>query len=452
MSIQKDILKIYGSIFEQKNLLEVFVKPSESVYPNITFSDRSENDEINKALLDDIQTAASAAGVKVNVGYAKTGHGKMTKSGNVSRHYKNSAVDINIVGGKVVNPENKEIVNRFVDKLIAMGYTKNSEGPSHPKAVLTYGFPAHDDHVHVSNMTDDSSDEPPSNSGGAQSGNKETKNDSEDLTSVFGKMVKGVTGSPTKTFTDTTSDDFGTVLAQITNPKNTMAYDFIKGLGGAIGLKEEKIYGEFGNDTFDRGGIIKIPKEKNVKIKSAVDGVINNSRGYEQCTDRIVIEHDIDGRKYYLMYCGIKNPVVRDGQYVKKGSILGTTDNDVDVSLYDMKWDREYISTHQYKEKDSFSPIGGFEISKKKTKQAEPEKKKKGFKAQGDLANLMLAPFNLFKNKRNEEGEITQKRWARVGEKEQPEPWIAQMSPTYNKEKQGKKLKENIERIKKLLK
>ena len=63
----------------------------------------------------------------------------------------------------------------------------------------------------------------------------------------------------------------------------------------------------------------------------------------------------------------------------------------------------------------------------------------------------MLAPFKLFKNKRNEKGEIVQKRWARVGEKEQPEPWIKKLSPTYNPEKQDKKLKENINRIKGLL-
>ena len=39
-----------------------------------------------------------------------------------------------------------------------MGYNKNAEGTSHPKAVLTFGFPGHDDHVHVSNLSDQSSE------------------------------------------------------------------------------------------------------------------------------------------------------------------------------------------------------------------------------------------------------------------------------------------------------
>jgi hypothetical protein len=48
-----------------------------------------------------------------------------------------------------------------------MGYTKNAEGSSNPKSVLTFGFPNHDDHVHVSNMTKSTSQQP--TSGGATS-------------------------------------------------------------------------------------------------------------------------------------------------------------------------------------------------------------------------------------------------------------------------------------------
>jgi hypothetical protein len=39
-----------------------------------------------------------------------------------------------------------------------MGYTKNAEGPSNPKSVLTFGFEGHDNHVHISNITSSPSD------------------------------------------------------------------------------------------------------------------------------------------------------------------------------------------------------------------------------------------------------------------------------------------------------
>ena len=73
MNSQEEILKIYNSILENKNLFEVMVKPSESSssYSNLTFADRTKGDDINKALLDDIQTAADKAGVKVTIDFAK---------------------------------------------------------------------------------------------------------------------------------------------------------------------------------------------------------------------------------------------------------------------------------------------------------------------------------------------------------------------------------------------
>ena len=115
MNNQEEILKIYNSILENKNLFEVMVKPSESSssYSNLTFADRTKGDDINKALLDDIQTAADKAGVKVTIDFAKTGHGKNAKSGNVSRHWRNAAVDIDFINGKAISPANKEVVNKF---------------------------------------------------------------------------------------------------------------------------------------------------------------------------------------------------------------------------------------------------------------------------------------------------------------------------------------------------
>lgn len=141
----------------QKIISELLITPSEIDYPTIKFASRTKNDKINKALLDDLHTAAKAAGVTITVDFAKTDHDKFTTSGNISRHWRNNAVDIDYIDGHVVSPVNSDIVNKFVDALVSMGYKKNAEGGQNPKSVLTFGFPGHSNHVHVSNTTDNTS-------------------------------------------------------------------------------------------------------------------------------------------------------------------------------------------------------------------------------------------------------------------------------------------------------
>ena len=140
----------------------VTVSNVETSYPNIIFQKRTKQDQLNKALLDDIQKAAAENNQKVTVDFAKSGHGRLAKSGNVSRHWKGSAVDIDFIyeGGEryVVSPKNRSILEKFTATLKRMGYNKNAEGKSNPKAFLTFGFEGHSDHVHVSNLSDQSSE------------------------------------------------------------------------------------------------------------------------------------------------------------------------------------------------------------------------------------------------------------------------------------------------------
>lgn len=146
----------------KKIITETLVKVSdvEANYPNLKFADRTKNDEISKFLLDDINSAAGSIGAVVTVDWAKTGHRKHTKKGRISRHWRKLAVDIDfiIIGGKsyVVSLENKNVVEKFTDALVNLGYAKNDE-LNNSKALLTFGAEDHDDHVHVSNTTGESS-------------------------------------------------------------------------------------------------------------------------------------------------------------------------------------------------------------------------------------------------------------------------------------------------------
>lgn len=295
----KDILSTYDTILENKKISE-----ATDVYDDVDFKDGvvsgsyPSRDNINTTLLQDIQNAAKKAGVKVDITTAISGHGNKTKSGNTSRHPSGNAVDISQINGKKVSLSNRADVDKFVNVLISMGYTKNAEGPSNPKSVLTFGFEGHDNHVHVSNTTNSTSQ--PSNTG----------------------------NTSTDTTTNTTS--------------------FARQIGGAllkgVGITEEKIYSSFGKDYSVRYGEIIIPKEKNEKIKSPVSGVIKPYNYNSNCDNQLVIKFVMDNNDYYLEYCGLKKISVRNGDKVKKGDLVGLSDSDITVKLYNSIGNKKNIN------------------------------------------------------------------------------------------------------------
>jgi hypothetical protein len=303
----KDIMSIYESILENRNVLEAV-----DVYDNVDFENigygNPASDNINTALLRDVQSAAKSVGLKVDITTAVSGHGKKTKSGSTSRHPSGNAVDIAIINGKSVSPSNRDDADKLVSALVSMGYTKNAEGPSNPKSVLTFGFKGHDNHVHVSNITSSTSEAP-------------------------------------KTSSDNTSA--GTASSSTEKP-GSFAREIGKSILNAIGINEEKVYSSFGNNTKSRYGSIVIPKENNSKIKSPVEGVITSYYN-PNCDNQIVIEFDNDGEVGYLEYCGISTPLVKKGKSVSKGTTIGKTDSDVKVTLYNLNKNRENINTDKEK-------------------------------------------------------------------------------------------------------
>lgn len=135
-------------------------------YSNITFADRTKNDRLPKNLLDDIQAAAKHANITVQVDWAKTDHRKYSSSGNISRHWYGYAVDLSHVNGKGWSSKNSakksgiyDGIESFVKYLKSIGYKVNSER-GNDKAVLYFGFPSHDNHLHVSNKSSKPSDGP----------------------------------------------------------------------------------------------------------------------------------------------------------------------------------------------------------------------------------------------------------------------------------------------------
>jgi len=165
------------------------------------------------------------------------------------------------------------------------------------------------------------------------------------------------------------------------------------GLGKLIGLNES-----FGSNVSGRYGTISIPGSSNSVIKSPVDGVINNMKKISGCKNQITIESVEMG--YFLQYCGVTKPRVRDGESVSEGQVIGSMDKN-------------------------------------------------------DIAEVLLL-------NRKKTGEMTQKRWAETGEKKQTDPFVIdaikapfkKVAKFFKKERneEDEKLNENIEKIKRLLK
>jgi hypothetical protein len=204
-------------------------------------------------------------------------------------------------------------------------------------------------------------------------------------------------------------------------------------------IKEEKVYGDFGKSQQSRYGSITLPKEKNEKIKSPVDGLITRGKFNPSCVNQISISHEMDGNIFTLEYCGISNPSVRNGNKVSKGTTLGKTDTDVTISLFDESGSRVYI--------DNFIKKEITKTEKLTSKGIKSEPKLYYDSAWGRiLGNILTTPVRWFEDQYDETGNLKQKRWSSPTDKVQPDDWMAQGSPTYSK-----KLKEQIERIKRIL-
>ena len=324
-----DILLTYSAILENKRIVE-----ASDVYDNVDFENighgNPASDNINTTLLQDIETAAKAAGVKVDITTAVSGHKEKTKSGNTSRHPSGNAVDIAKINNRAVSLSNRADADKLVAALVSMGYTKNAEGPSNPKSVLTFGFEGHDNHVHVSNTT--------------SSPSTITKTTTSDAT----------TGTTSDATTGTTSGSAG---------------NFAKRMGqallGSIGINESLDYKSLGNKVSLKSGNIILPKENNSKIKSPVSGVFSNH--FNNC-DGLTIKFEDGDKIFYINYCGIVSSDFRIGQKIKKGDVIGYPESDVNVTIFNSKGRKEYTNTKS----NSNSNKGLSSLFKKKDKSSSP--------------------------------------------------------------------------------
>jgi hypothetical protein len=187
MNELKKITRIYDIISDMKKN-----KVTEAVdnYSNVDFKDgvvgnsRPSQDNINVSLLQDVQTAAKNANLKVDVTTAVSGH----KPG--TRHESGNAVDIAMINGKAVSLKNRADADKLVGELIKLGYLKNVAESGNDKVVLTFGMKDHDNHVHVSKKSNTAS--PYASSTTDNSGTETPSEEGGYLSSIAGNMAKAI--------------------------------------------------------------------------------------------------------------------------------------------------------------------------------------------------------------------------------------------------------------------
>ena len=266
---------------------------------------------------------------------------------------------------------------------------------------------------------------------GVESGHNIKEFLNSDGTLKCGGRISGDVSEPIQS----TSDSDKTTSDVKTKPdEEDIETKFLRGIAGQLGLKEEKFYSKLGDRISISFGRATIPSSDNSKIKSPVNGLVNNYHSESSCTNQITIEHNFEGHSYYLQFCGITNPEVRDNQRVSKGTVLGKTSSDVIVSLYNKGWERVSLEKMLNKEIDQTPPM------KKVVKTSDDDKEKdkdKDYKKEKEYYD----PYAIwFFNKVKEKMPSISKGG---------EPKISNFFNKYGLS--GKKVNENIERIKKLL-
>jgi murein DD-endopeptidase MepM/ murein hydrolase activator NlpD len=232
----------------------------------------------------------------------------------------------------------------------------------------------------------------------------------------------------------TSDSDYSTVTGEKESSQRPQYARIAGSVKSIEGINESR---SLGKNSSNRYGRIILPKDDNPKIKSPISGKINNSKFFSGCVNQLTIENNDNGTTY-LQYCGISSPSLSNGDKVSSGDLLGRTDTDVEVNMFDHTWSKIPIT-------DANLPTG------KKETETDTEKTKKSSDPQywdSFMAGLLGAPLKIFQDKYDKSGNRTEKRYGGVADKKQVDPFVLNfLKDPFNR----KKVNENIERIKKML-
>jgi hypothetical protein len=321
--MNKDLFRIYdlyNDILSQKNIIESISAT------NIRFNRGVNDSKLNKDLTTKLNNIAKEYGKTFTITSAFRDSQKNKGVGGVenSEHTKGNAVDL-----VLPSMSDQNDIKRFVEIS-----SNNGIG----------GIGVYKTHIHLDVGSK------------RYWGDDKTKNSAPNwLLATLENHVKGVTSqtSPTDVATTTqfkpefenkglggllnlglnTGATYSDFISYMTNNPLTQKITSSRFHTSPI-ISENVKYDEIvGKKTKIINGNIIIPYSDNNKIKSSVKGKFVKLGVNQLCKNEITIEFKLSNDTYYLEYCGISFPSVNVGDEIKKNDILGTTSNNVEVTL-----------------------------------------------------------------------------------------------------------------------
>lgn len=250
-----------------------------------------------------------------------------------------------------------------------------------------------------------------------------------------------------------------------------------------VGVSRKKILTEnlsFGKSVKGSGSQFTIPADSNKKLYSPIAGTIVSF--YDPgCENSLVLMSE--DNSYYLQYCNLETKSVDKGDEVSAGMLLGKLgDEDVICNVLNSKKRKTSLDSLQNKKDDDLlvPPITNTSGSSSKSGSANysPDEYRKQYDYDSfgdpgavDYIDLLLYPFS---NRYDKSGKLVTKNWGSPTDKRQPDKFkvidkITSLSPKnpvpgkgssdgaftipswVKNIVMGKKVTENVDRIKKLL-
>jgi murein DD-endopeptidase MepM/ murein hydrolase activator NlpD len=158
-----------------------------------------------------------------------------------------------------------------------------------------------------------------------------------------------------------------------------------------IKLEMTQLYDVISEDYTLRNGKEKSRKEYEVepgnRIVNPEDGVVTFIGNTSDCGKAVLIQHNIDGQKYYTQFCNVDNIKVTTGEDVPAGKVIGISNSVVIINLLNRS--KSKISFSELKSKKNKPSNSDNDFNKKYEKSSS----KRG----GDpLLDLALKPLKVF--------------------------------------------------------
>lgn len=431
----KEILRLYSTIKENKNIVEFEMDESWTQKSGVNMTSLTDDFE---GLVNQLKTyVGSACSSVITSAY------DATRSNQNSLHTKGMAIDIRTYD----SPSAKETIEKrktdknykgepfwnqeCINKALQFCNSKKSQYPGLECIHETESEKSSKDfsgqHFHFGCCRQDK------------------KNVIDNLKSISNDTTTG----DTTELPDTTDQSYGGSFEEL--------------LFGNFGLTENKEKNIMTESYFNLGnspkfnsnrGSYTLPSSENRKIYSALEGVVNNSKYNPNCVNQITIQGK--NKKGFIQYCKVSSPKVKDGDKVKVGDLIGVTQDDVDVFLYDklfniIPFGGNYESSIYKSETSTTS-----KDIKKSEEPKEPDEKpdeKPETKFTDPMTTLLFPPFMISKIAKGVKKGIDKFKEKRREKKEKEELELQNKSGNdINLSENNLKLNEEINRIKQLLK